>query len=396
MHRETKHILALAGIFACRMLGLFMLIPVFTVYATHLAGATPFWLGVTLGIYGLTQSLFQIPLGTLSDRLGRKPIIAFGLTLFVIGSFLGALTHDVHWMMLARALQGTGAIGSALIALTTDLVREEKRASGMAIFGVLVGGSFALAMMLGPFVAESWGLSGIFYGSAGLGILGIIILYTLPTPTPYSGVKPPVCHLIWENIRNKTLIRLDFGIFVQHAIFTATFYAVPIILAAHGVKNPGVFYLSILLGSFLLAYYLIKRAEKKGRLTEMSCIAIALLVVAQLGLCWGNALWFVLVSLFVFFLGFNILEASLPALVSKAAPAHAKGTALGLYSSAQFLGIFVGGMGAGVLSQHFHLSSVFMGGFAMAVLWLVWEWPYSFYRKSEKLKGSFLQKTDDI
>ena len=257
--------LQIATIFAFRMLGLFMLIPVFTIYADTLQGATPVLLGLALGAYGLTQGLLQLPFGMLSDRYGRKRLITLGLILFALGSLVGATTHTIYGMIVARILQGGGAIGSVLIAFLADLTTEQHRTKAMAIIGATIGVSFCIAFILSPSLAANYGLAGIFYLTTGLAGVGLGILYSMPNPKPSKSVRNT-----WQDLkqvlRDPALLRLDAGIFSQHFILVASFYVIPIVLHEHvrtsQINQPWQWYGMILVGAFLSMLPIIHYSEK--------------------------------------------------------------------------------------------------------------------------------------
>ncbi|HET6655237.1 MAG TPA: MFS transporter [Gammaproteobacteria bacterium] len=376
---EGRAALSLAAIFALRMLGLFMIYPVFAVYAKHLTGATAATIGLALGIYGLAQAILQIPFGTLSDRIGRKPVIAAGLVLFAIGSVVAAMSDSIGGVILGRALQGAGAIGSAILALGADLTREENRTKAMAMIGMTIGVSFALAVVVGPLLNRWVGVPGIFWLTAALALVGIAVLYGL-VPQPHlirhHADTEPVPALFKRVLTNGELLRLDFGIFAQHAILTATFLALPLALKqAGGFGAHWLFYLPILAVAFVLMTPFIIIGEKYRKMKPVFIGAVAAVALGQLSLLvWHGSLWALGAGLLVFFAAFSLLEASLPSLISKVAPADSKGTAMGVYSSSQFLGIFVGGALGGWLQGQFAphgLLAVFALTTALGVCWLL-------------------------
>lgn len=375
---ESRATASLAAVFALRLAGLFMIYPVFTSYASHLRGATPALIGMALGAYGLTQGLLQIPYGLLSDRIGRKPIIAGGLLLFAAGSIVAALAHSIGGVMIGRTLQGTGAVGSVVLALVADLTREEVRTHAMAVIGMTIGFSFAVAIVLGPVLAGAIGVAGIFWLTGFFALLGIGIVFGL-VPTPSHIVRhrdtEAVPRLFARVIRDRELLRLDFSIFALHVILTASFLAVPLVLA-QALRLPTtrdwVVYLPVLMASIVLMVPAIIVAEKRGRMKEVFLATIVLLAASQLALAWwGTDAVVVLTALVAFFTGFNVMEASLPSLVTKIAPADAKGTATGIYSSAQFLGIFVGGAGGGLAAAIAGTRGVFVLTLIAALIWLL-------------------------
>ncbi len=372
----TRAVLPIAAIFACRMLGLFLLIPIFTLYAPSLSGATPTLVGLTLGAYGLSQGLLQIPFGMLSDRYGRKPIIMLGLILFAIGSAIGAYTHSIHGMLLARILQGMGAIGSVLMALLADLTPESRRTAAMAIIGGSIGLSFNIALITSPALAHQSGLAGIFMLTLGLACFGLFLLKAV-VRTPEN--PPQISTITHRNrlshvLKSSSLRRLNLGIFCQHAILTATFFALPLKLKTaidtNLLQSAWHFYLPTLVVAFVAAVPLIIFAEKRGKESSIFSLAVALTCISQLILIQNTLSWTPFcVVMFIYFLAFNALEAMLPSLVSKQTTSDYKGTAMGVYSSCQFLGIFVGGGLSGVLFAHYGHQGIFMLNTVIALLW---------------------------
>ena len=369
---------SLAAVFSVRLLGLFMIYPVFAAYAQHLTGSTPYLVGEALGIYGLTQGLLQIPFGLLSDRLGRKPMIAFGLILFAIGSAVAALSTSIGGVIVGRALQGAGAVGSVILALVADLTREENRTKAMAVIGISIGASFMIALIAGPIAETFIGVDGIFWLMVGLAIAGIAITqFVVPNPRRVSVHRDAetVPGLIGLVLRNSELLRLNFGIFALHAMLTASFLVVPGLLRGTLQISNGkdwMVYLPVLLVSIAIMAPAIIVAEKHRRMKAVFVASVAALVVSQAMLMVGaRNLYVVLAALIVFFSGFNVLEASLPSLITKVAPPDAKGTAMGLYSSLQFLGIFAGGVAGGWANQTGGGGGVFALTLALALLWLI-------------------------
>ncbi len=370
-------VLPIAAIFSCRMLGLFLLIPVFSLYASSLTGATPALIGLALGCYGLSQGLLQIPFGLLSDRYGRKPLIIAGLLLLALGSMLGATTHSITGMMIARTMQGMGAIGSVLMALMADLTPESKRTASMAIIGGSIGLSFNLAFIISPPLAQHTGLSGLFIVTIVLACLGLVLIhFVVPKPQTMPALNSaPYRTRLYEVFKQTELQRLNFGIFCQHAMLTATFFVLPLRLnaamEAQQITALWHFYLPMLVISFLAAVPLILVAEKRGQTKRVLLVSVGLMSVAQALLAQHALPWVGFCSLmFVYFLAFNALEAMLPSLVSKRTNPKNKGTAMGVYSSSQFLGIFAGGSVAGLLYQHYGNSGVYITNALVAAVWL--------------------------
>ncbi|MFZ0558504.1 MAG: MFS transporter [Methylovirgula sp.] len=368
---------SLAAVFAVRLLGLFMIYPVFEAYARHLQGATPMLIGLALGAYGLTQGLLQIPFGLLSDRVGRKTMISIGLVFFGIGSVVAALSTSITGVLIGRILQGTGAVGSVILALVADLTREEVRTKAMAIVGMTIGFSFLIAIVLGPLLASFVGVSGIFWLTAVLALVGIAITQGV-VPNPVRSVRhrdaEAVPALFARVLRDGELLRLDFSIFALHAILTASFLAVPAVLtnSLHlNGRTDWLVYLPVLLVSVALMVPAIIVAEKGGRMKEVFIAAISLLALSILALALGGGIAALAIAALVgFFTAFNVMEAILPSLVTKIAPADAKGTATGIYSSSQFLGIFLGGVGGGGAFAFGGAKGVFIFALVVALLWL--------------------------
>lgn len=378
-HSWLNSVFPIAAIFSFRMLGLFMLIPVFTIFAKQLQGASPALIGLALGSYGLSQGILQMPFGFLSDRFGRKPILTLGLLLFACGSLIGALTDSIYMMIFARTLQGTGAIGSVLIALLADLTPDEERTKAMAVIGATIGLSFSLAMVISPALTEHFGLAGIFYFTAFLATLGLILLHAIiPTPSHERFHVDSEVHfsLFKTVLKNKQLQRLNAGIFFQHFILTATFYAIPILLQQQikqgHLTQQWFFYLPLMVFSFVAMVPFILVAEKKHQMKPVFLLSVLLTSISQLFLAISHQYWvFFCALMFCYFVAFNILEATLPSLVSKLAGATSKGTAMGVYSSSQFLGIFVGGASAGMVYQWLGIEGIFFGNALITVVWLV-------------------------
>jgi MFS family permease len=360
-----------------RLLGLFVIYPSFAAYARHLRGAPPETIGLALGAYSLTQGLLQIPFGLLSDRIGRKILIVAGLGVFGAGSAVAALATSIGGMILGRVLQGTGAVGSVVLALVADLTREEARTKAMAIVGITIGLSFVVAIGIGPLVAYVIGVPGIFWLTAIMALVGIAITYGL-VPTPSHIVRhrdaEAVPALLARVLRDHELLRLDFAIFALHAILTASFLAVPPLLFSSlhlAAGRDWLVYLPVLAASVGLMVPAIVLAERSQRMKEVCIAAITTLAASLLALVLAGKVTGVAVAALVgFFTAFNVMEAILPSLVTKIAPAGSKGTATGVYSSSQFLGIFVGGAAGGWALGVGGAAGVF--GFApiAALLWL--------------------------
>ena len=350
---ERRAVAALSGIFSLRMLGLFMFLPVFSVHAHEYPGHTPLLIGVAIGIYGLTQGVFQVPFGILSDRFGRRPIIAAGLLIFALGSVVAAVADDIWGIVAGRALQGVGAVAAAVMALASDLTGETHRTRVMAIIGASIGVAFALALVLGPALTAVSGISGLFWVTAALAGLAIVLLFlAVPAPPRMAARSGAALSGLTAALRDSQMLRLDAGIFILHAIMVATFVALPIALrdrAGFDAADHWKVYVGVLLASVVFTVPLIVMADRAGRSRTVMLLGIVLLGAGLAGLAGApGGIAFVL-CLVVYFTGFNTLEASLPAMVSRVAPMRTRGAALGVYSTLQYLGAFAGGVIGGWL-----------------------------------------------
>ena len=372
---EKKAAFSLATVFGLRMLGLFMILPVFAIYGQELVGYSPIWIGLAIGAYGLTQALLQIPMGILSDKFGRKPIILAGLVVFLIGSVVAALSESIYGVVLGRALQGMGAIASAVLALAADLTREEQRPKVMATIGMFIGLSFTAAMVVGPIVAEAFGLSGLFWFTAVLTVLAMLMIQFM---VPHSVNKAPkgdnvaLPEQLSQLIRHPQLMRLNWGVFILHMALTACFITLPKQFVATGLalQDHWQLYLPTLLGSFFLMVPFMIFAIKKQKEKLMFSSAITLLTIALL-LLWyvPDGFWSLVILVTLFFVAFNYLEATMPSILSRIAPAGVKGSVMGIYSSSQFLGAFCGGLIGGAIVSEFGDKVVFL---VMALFSLAW------------------------
>ena len=375
---ETRATLGLAGIFSLRMLGLFMLLPVFSIYASaQYEHATPLLIGVAIGIYGLGQAIFQIPFGLISDRVGRKPLIYFGLFLFAVGGAVAALADTIYGVILGRAVQGSGAIAAVTMAFLADLTRDENRTKAMAVVGMSIGLSFMLAMILGPVFASWLGLPGVFWITSLLALSGFAICYFwIPSAEtlPCNAESLPVIAQIKEVIKDPQLQRLNVGVFILHLVLTASFVVLPPVLMDYaGLEGADHWqlYLPVIGLSFFAMIPLILLAEKQRKIKPVFVLAIFIMCIGLLMLVFDyQSLKGVARALFVFFFAFNLLEALLPSLVSKVAPAGSKGTAMGIYSSGQFLGAFLGGVSGGALYGWIGPGAVFVVTACLVVIWL--------------------------
>ena len=372
---ERRAVAALAGIYGTRLLGLFLILPVFALYAQTLDGYTPRLMGLALGIYGLTQACLQIPFGALSDRLGRKPVIAFGLILFAVGSVVAANAHSIEMVVIGRALQGSGAVSAAVTALVADLTRDTQRTKAMAVIGITVGASFLVAIPLGSALNALIGVPGIFWLTAGLASVGIAVLW-LAVPRPPArprGPAPALLPQLRAVLRNRDLLQLNVGIFALHAALTAMFVVLPAALVERAglpQNEHAALYLPLMVASAIPLFSIIAWSERSGRQRHAYAAAVLVLTLALGGLSLAHdSLMAIGAGLLVFFVAFNLLEASLPSLVSKTAPAHAKGMAIGVYSTFQFLGAFVGGDRGGWLYQHYGMAAVLVGAAVITGIW---------------------------
>ncbi|MCX8087630.1 MAG: MFS transporter [Rhodocyclaceae bacterium] len=370
---ERRAGMALAAIFGLRMLGLFLVLPVFAVLARELPGGEDAALvGFALGAYGLTQALLQIPFGIASDRFGRKPVIVAGLLLFAAGSFLAAVAPDMHWMIAARVLQGAGAISAAVSALAADLTREQHRTKVMAMIGASIGLVFAASLVIAPPLAAALGLSGLFALIGALALGAILLLYTAVPPAPSFGhpERPPLSAVLLDS----RLAQLNFGVFALHLMQTALWVVIPPALVAAGLAGSEHWkiYLPAVLLSFVVMVPAIIIAERRGRMRLIYAGAVALLVFVQAGLAFfGAGLWSAALWLTLFFIAFNILEALQPSLISRLAPPAAKGAALGVYNTTQSVGLFFGGALGGWLVKHLGTGAVHLACAALGIIWLI-------------------------
>jgi predicted MFS family arabinose efflux permease len=368
---------SLAAVYAVRMLGLFMILPVLPLYAKSLPDATPFMVGLAIGIYGLTQAIFQIPLGFLSDRIGRKPVIIGGLCVFALGSVIAAFSTSIEWITIGRAIQGMGAIAAATMALAADLTSERHRARVMSVIGLTIGISFSVAMIIGPIIDEWAGLRGVFWVTTVLAVIGILLVaFVVPQPQEEKSHRDAgiVKSYIWDVLVSASLWRMNIGAFFLHMIMTANFSVLPLIFE-DGVGLDGAdhwkIYLPVFLVAFLSAIPLIIVAEKHRKMRRLFMTAVGMLLVAQLGMAFLRAETILLLMFFlIFFIGFNFLEAVQPSLVAKYSNVNTKGTAMGVFSTLQFLGIFAGGFIGGLIQNHFGFTGVFIFGGFIAWLWV--------------------------
>ncbi|MES9950347.1 MAG: MFS transporter [Candidatus Thiodiazotropha sp.] len=379
---ERQAAYSLSGLFFLRMLGLFMILPVFAIYAEELPDVTPLLVGLAIGIYGLTQALLQIPFGMLSDRIGRKPVLIAGLLIFAVGSVVAAGAETIHGIILGRALQGSGAIAAVIMALAADLSREQRRLRIMAILGISIGIAFAVSMVMGP-ILNSWiGVPGIFWLTAVLALGGIgLVLFVVPTPAEshFHRDAEAVPGQFGKVLREPELLRLDFGIMTLHMSLTAMFLAYPLALRTLVAENAHTWvYMPVMLLSMVAMIPFVILAESRRRMRPVFIGGVAALVGASM-LMFGyhDSLAGMVLGLLIFFTAFNLLEATLPSLVAKIAPGERKGTAMGVYSSSQFIGAFLGGALGGWFHTRYGIDGTFLLCAAMAAIWLLVAWGMS-------------------
>ena len=378
---ERRSSFSLASIFALRMLGLFLILPVFAIEAARYPGGSdPALIGLAMGIYGLTQACLQFPFGMAPDRLGRKRVIIFGLLVFAVGSFVAAWAPSLIWLTMGRALQGAGAVSAAVTALLADQTRDEVRTKSMALVGDSIGLMFALSLVVAPLLVAYVGLGGLFALTGGLALMGVAVMVWWVPAEPLVHKNLPRGRLL-EVLRLPALLRLNLGVFILHAVQLAMWMAVPAMLVDAGLPREHHWwvYLPAVLASFLVMGMTLFPLEKRGYLRAVFLTAIGLTTVVQFGLllaATGAPGVGVLGGLlFVFFCGFNVLEASQPSLASRVAPAHARGAAMGVYNTLQSLGFFVGGVSGGWLIKHTGPQGLFTACAAGMVVWLLVAWP---------------------
>ncbi len=376
---EIRASASLASIFALRMLGMFLILPVFAVHAKSMPGGqSAALIGLALGMYGLTQAFGQIPFGSASDRFGRKPVIIFGMALFALGSFVAAWAPTLQWVLVGRAIQGAGAVSAAITASVADVTREEHRTKAMAMVGASIGITYSVSMVAAPLLYELIGMSGIFALTGFLAMAGIAVVAWVVPPLPpvHAAARVPFRQVL----ANRELMRLDFGVFTLHLMQMAMFVVVPSVLVQYAglpLEEHWKIYLPVMLASFVLMLPPVIVAEKRGKMKQVLVGAIALLFLVQVGLGVflahaASLHWGLLVALLLlFFVAFNILEASLPSLVSRIAPPAAKGAALGVYNTLQPLGIFCGASLGGWMKQHMGPGSIFWVAAALTIAWLI-------------------------
>ncbi len=358
------------------MFGLFLILPVLSIYAEQL-NASPMLMGIALGVYGITQAIFQIPFGIMSDKVGRKPVILAGLAIFAIGSLMAAFADTIEGVIIGRALQGAGAIAAAVLALTSDLTRENQRTKAMAMIGMTIGFAFLLALIASPWLEFFIGVQGLFIMTAVLAVGSmVLIVKVVPTPVQTRNLEvKAVPAKMLQLLRNPQLIRLDFGIFILHFVLTAMFVVVPIIMLERlglETRDHWQIYIPALFGSIVFMVPMIILSSRKKLLIRIFLSAISILLFAQILLMRGpSSVMALTLCMFFFFWGFNLLEAMLPSMVSRLAPAACKGSAMGVYNTFQFLGVFFGGFVGGIIYGNIGVAAVFI---VCAFMLLAWVW----------------------
>ncbi|WP_411881828.1 MFS transporter [Polaromonas sp. YR568] len=381
---ERRASASLASIFALRMLGLFLVLPVFALEAAKYPGGDdPARIGLAMGIYGLTQGILQIPFGIASDWWGRKRVIISGLVIFALGSFIAAWAPDLNWLVAGRALQGAGAISAAVTALLADSTRDEVRTKAMALVGGSIALMFALSLVIAPLLASYIGLHGLFALTGGLALAGIAVVIWWVPPEPVEHANRPRGSVL-EVLKDPALLRLDFGVFILHAVQLAMWMAIPALLVGAGLDKASHWqvYLPAVLASFLVMGVTLFPLERRGYLRAVFLGAVGLIFAVQLGLLWvapsaaaPHGLAALAGLLFLFFCGFNVLEATQPSLASRLAPAHARGAALGVYNTLQSLGFFAGGAIGGWITKAHGAQGLFVVCGGLMLLWLLVAWP---------------------
>ena len=373
--QERFFTLKISSIMAVRMFGLFMIFPVFSVYAEQYQNTTAYLIGLAIGIYGLTQALLQIPFAYLSDQVGRKPMLIVGLIIFFIGSIVAANANSIIDIVIGRALQGGGAISAVLMAFLADFISAGQRAKANAFVGMQIGIAFMLSLLIGPLITVNLGISGLFWVIAALSIIALLIVISLPHVKPQVQYSLSIINI--KQVLDAQLLRFDFSIFALHLILTSGFIVMPLLLVENNIvaldlKDNWKMYLPVMLLSFIGMLPMIILAEKYQQHKPMLLLAITILFVSQIlfyQITLDYASFFILLSLF--FIAFNALEAMLPSLVSKTCIIEKRGLAMGIYSTSQFLGAFVGGVFGGWIYNTYGLNSVFLFTALMAIIWWI-------------------------
>ncbi len=379
---EWRASMTLSGVYALRMMGMFLVLPVLALYAATLPGPenNKTLIGLAMGIYGLTQALLQLPMGMASDKFGRKKVIYIGLTIFAAGSFMAAVADSLTMLVVARALQGAGAVSAAVTALLADLTRDEVRTRAMAMIGLSIGLTFSVSLVLAPMMAAWIGVQGLFALTGVLTVISISVVAWM-TPNPEQSrvhddaqARPGQ---MAEVLKNRQLLSLDFGIFALHAAQMALFTTLPFAMETLGLLKTQHWkvYLPATVIGLVLMVPLIIVGETRNKLKQVFIFGIACIASAQIALMFGlNSIWLITAFMTIYFIGFNVLEASLPSMVSKIAPSDLKGTAMGVYNTMQSIGLFAGGTIGGVLFQYYGFNGVFAFCSALMLVWLLIAW----------------------
>jgi predicted MFS family arabinose efflux permease len=380
---ELRSSLSLSGIFALRMLGLFLILPIFSLHAHSLPnGDNAILVGLTIGIYGMVQAFFHIPLGILSDRVGRRAVVIGGLSLFVIGAVIAASHDDLYWIMAGRAIQGAGAISAAITAWVADLTREEIRTRAMALIGGSIAISFGISIVIAAPLYQSLGMSGIFWMMAFLGLIAILVAWKVVPNAPISFAPQPIgttSHLsrFMKVLKDPELFRLNIGVLILHASQVALFLAIPNMLVSNDLATEShwIIYLSVLVASILVMAPMLMRAEKKNRLAFLLKISVVFMLAAQTYfgvIIFGNYqnIWTISFGLFLFFIGFNLLESLQPSLVSRFSGDN-RGAGLGVYNTTMSIGLFMGGILGGAVYGYFGSLAIFELDAVLLLVWLI-------------------------
>jgi MFS family permease len=368
---ERKHTVILACIFSIRMLGLFMVLPVMPLYLDSMPGATAQYIGISLGVYGLTQAILQLPFGFLSDYYGRKKIMLLGLMLFMLGSLVAAYAHDIWGVIIGRALQGSGAIGATIMAYAADITRAEVRTRAFAVIGVAIGSSFLIALIIGPIIDAYFGLTGIFYFTAVTCVFCMLLLRFLPQMQITSNSFTQMFVQVKKIIFHPELRRLNISVSILHACLVATFLVFPLkVLQLLNLTRVQAwqFYVPIMISGFLMVVPFLRSSDKRGTKSVFMCF-IVLLAISQAGMMAAHKPILVVIASLLFFAAFNFLEASLPAMVSQLASPQNRGATLGVYSCSQFFGMFMGGILGGIAQQYAGASGIMVLCLTLTIIW---------------------------
>ncbi len=358
-------------IMSVRMLGLFMLFPVMSVYASGYENSTPFLIGMAIGIYGLTQAFFQIPFGYLSDRFGRKPLLIAGLLIFFLGSIIAANTENIIFVVIGRAFQGGGAISAVLMAFLADSVSEDNRAKANAFVGFQIGVAFMLSLIIGPIITSKIGLSGLFWSIGLLSIVAMLIVFSLKQSKPINYYRLSIG--AFKETLSRELVTLDFSVFSLHLILASGFIVMPLLIMKNQIVSMAdnwQLYLPAVLFSFIGMVPLIIISEKFKKTKYILLLSILLLIISQIVFFISDLNFSAfLITLTIFFVAFNSIEAILPSLLSKTASPSKRGLAMGIFSTSQFLGTFIGGAIGGLIYDIYDLNSVFLFTIFVAIIW---------------------------